>query len=167
MSNSSFKPDTDMSSGDVHLQREGGASIFVERRNCKMCLREEDGSCLHNHTLPSLGGNPPHHHHHHFSHIQSLPPPPPSVWAFLSEDLQNNGVTSCSRSQCFQQSFQAGAHLNRGSVIYCEVSSFLNSQHKDFFHIFFCVMSFYVVWLFPCFDVYMRGINRPTMVFPT
>ena len=137
-----------------------------------MCVcvreREEDGSCLHNHTLALLWWPP-------------APPPPPlshpvppsfassSLWAFLTE---NNGVTSCSRSECFQHRFQAGAHLDRGSEINCKVY-FFYPQHKDSLHMFFCVIAFHDVWLFLCFDVYMNNgahqgfSNINQLFFPT
>uniref|UniRef100_A0AAQ5YFT4 Transforming growth factor beta-2 proprotein n=1 Tax=Amphiprion ocellaris TaxID=80972 RepID=A0AAQ5YFT4_AMPOC len=95
-------------------------------QNVQLCVRERKIT----HSLHS-GGIPPHHqHHHHYRRhlsissrlLQTL-----SVWSpeRPTEDPHNNGAASCSRSRCFQQSFQpsahqAGAPLNQGSVLHCK-----------------------------------------------
>lgn len=123
--------------------------------------------CIHS------GGIPPHHHHHHHPSLPPFQPPSLSVSVseFLTEDLQNNGVTSCSRSVCLQQSFQpsvhqAGAHLIWDLQVTVKFPLFFfKLTAQGLLSYVFCVMYFYVVWLFPCLDVYMRGLTGPPCFF--
>lgn len=144
-----------------------------------VCLfwREEDGFYLHNNTLHSLWWHP----------APPSPPPPSlppfqppslsvSVSEFLTEDLQNNGVTSCSRSLCLQQSFQPSVH-QAGTHLIWDLQ--VTVKFPLFFFFFFLTHSTRTSFLcflrhvflrrltFSVFRCLYEGFNRPTVFFPT
>lgn len=103
---------------DVYLQSERMAQAFLWREEIAKCVGACSGegrkalvAYIITHSLCFSGKSP---HHHHLSSSPSLPPSHNSfcvgLCALFPNDLQNNGVTSCSRSQCFQQSVEPSRH---------------------------------------------------------
>lgn len=143
------------------------AQAFLRREEIAWCVCLPwcggAGPFLHNHTLSSLWWQlpPP----------PAPPPPPPPLTAgpSLLHLLLSGSVRTFSQMirTIMESRHAAGLAVfiwaqqvsdwtsfkPSVSTFTIKLPLFLNSQHKEFFHRFFCVMSSYAVWLFPSFDI--------------